>query len=47
MKLSGLECEAFLFTLTGLKVNVSEFRVKFVEVCEWFDRCDRLKILKN
>jgi len=34
-----------LFTLRGLKVKVSEFRVKFVEVCEWFDGCDRLKII--
>ena len=21
------------------------FRVKFVNVCKWFDRCDRLKII--
>jgi len=21
--------------------------VKFVKVCEWFDRCDRLKIIFN
>ena len=21
------------------------FRVKFVKVCEWFDGCDRLKII--
>jgi len=26
-------------------VKVSEFRVKFVKVCEWFDECDRLKII--
>jgi len=34
-----------LFTLRGLKVKVSGFRVNFVEVCEWFDECDRLKII--
>jgi len=26
-------------------VEVSGFRVKFVEVCEWCDRCDRFKII--
>jgi len=26
-------------------VKVSGFRAKFIEVCEWFDRCDRLKII--
>jgi len=26
-------------------VKVSEFRVMFVEVCEWFDGCDRLNII--
>jgi len=26
-------------------VKVSGFRVKFVDVCEWFDRCGRLKII--
>jgi len=34
-----------LFTLRGLKVKVSGFRVNFVEVCELFDGCDRLKII--
>ena len=34
-----------LFTLRGLKVKVSGFRVKLVEVCEWFDGCDKLKII--
>ena len=34
-----------LFTLSGLKVIVSGFRVKFVEVCESFDGCDRLQII--
>jgi len=24
-------------------VKVSEFRVKFVEVCEWFDGCDKFR----
>jgi len=45
MDSSGLECKLVLFTLRGLKVKVSGFRVKFVEVCEWFDECDRLKII--
>ena len=26
-------------------MKVSEFRVNFVEVCEWFDGCDRIKII--
>jgi len=26
-------------------VKVSGFRVKFVDVFEWFDGCDRLKII--
>jgi len=26
-------------------MKVSGFRVKFVEVCEWFDGCDRIKII--
>jgi len=34
-----------LFTLRGLKVKVSGFRVKFVEVCKLFDGCDRLKVI--
>jgi len=34
-----------LFTLSELKVKVGGFRVKFVEVCEWFDESDRLKII--
>jgi len=34
-----------LFTLSGLKVKEDGFRVKFVKVCEWFDRCDRLAII--
>ena len=45
MDSSGLECKHVLFTLRGLKVKVSGFIVKFVEVCEWFDECDRLKII--
>jgi len=44
MNSSGLECEAYLVTLRGLKVKVSGFRVMFVQVCDWFDVCDRLKI---
>jgi len=35
----------FLFTLSELTVKMSGFRVKFVDVCEWFDGCDRLKII--
>ena len=34
-----------VFTLSWLKVKVGGFRVKFVKVCEWFDECDRLKII--
>ena len=34
-----------LFTLSGLKVRVGEFKVKFVKNCDWFDGCDRLKII--
>jgi len=34
-----------LFTLRGLKVKVGGFRVNFVDVSEWFDGCDRLKII--
>jgi len=26
-------------------VKVGWFRLKFVNVCEWFDGCDRLKII--
>jgi len=26
-------------------MKVTGFRVKFVKVCEWFDGCDRLKII--
>jgi len=26
-------------------VKVGVFTVKFVEVCEWFDGCDRLEII--
>jgi len=28
-------------------VKLGELRVKFVQVCEWFDGCDRLKINLN
>ena len=34
-----------LFSLSGFKVKVGGFRVKFVKLCEWFDGCDRLKII--
>jgi len=34
MNLSGLECEACLVHFKGLKVKVSLFKVKFVEICE-------------
>ena len=26
-------------------MKVEGFRVKFVKVCEWFDECDRLKVI--
>jgi len=42
MNSNGLECE--FCVVRGLKVKEGGFRVKFVKVCEWFDRCDRLKI---
>jgi len=45
MNSSGLECEFVLCTLSRLTVKDGGFRVKFVKVCEWFDRCDRLKII--
>jgi len=31
-----------LFTLSGFKVKVGAFRIKFVKVYEWMDGCDRL-----
>jgi len=31
--------------LSGLKVKMDGFRVKFDKVCESFDGCDRLKII--
>ena len=34
-----------LLTLRGLKVKVSGFKIKFLEVCEWFDGFDRLKVI--
>ena len=34
-----------LFTLSGIKVKVGGLRVNFVKVCEYFDDCDRLKII--
>ena len=34
-----------LFTLSGLKVKVGGFRVKFVKVYEWVVGCDRLTII--
>jgi len=34
-----------LFILSGFKVKVGGYRVKFVKVCEWFDGRDRLKII--
>ena len=34
-----------LFTLSGLKVKLGGLRVKFVKVCQWFDGCDRLKVI--
>jgi len=37
--------KVLLFALSGLKVKVIRLRVNFVQVCEWFDGCDRLKII--
>jgi len=34
-----------VFTLTRLKGKVGGLRVMFVQVCEWFDGCDRLKLI--
>ena len=34
-----------LFTLSGLKLEVGGFRVKFIKVGEWFIGYDRLKII--
>jgi len=34
-----------LFTLSGLKVKVGGFRVKFVQVYAWVLGCDRLTII--
>jgi len=34
-----------LFTLSWIKVKVGGLRVRFIQVCEWFDGCDRLKII--
>ena len=45
MNSSGLEWEACLVHVKLLKVKVGGFRLKFVEVCEWFNGCDRLKII--
>ena len=45
MNSSGLESEVCVVTLSGLKVKEGGFRVKFVKDCEWFDGCDRLKII--
>ena len=42
---SGLQCEVCVVTLSGLKVKEGGFRVKFAKVCEWFDGCNRLKII--
>jgi len=34
-----------LFTLSRLKEKVGGLRVKFVQVCESFDGCDRLELI--
>jgi len=41
MNSSGLECETWLVRW----IQVSRLRTMFVEVCEWFDEFDRLKIV--
>ena len=45
MNSSGLEWEACFVHVKVLKVKVGGFWLKLVEVCEWFDGCDRLKII--
>jgi len=45
MNSSGLECEVFVVTLSGLKVKEGGFRVNFLKVCEWFDGSDILEII--
>jgi len=45
MNSNALECEVCVVHLSGLKVKKGGFRVMFVKVCEWFDGCDRLKII--
>ena len=45
MASSGYIVKFVLFTLSGLKEKVDGLRVKFVKVYEWFDGCDRLKII--
>jgi len=45
MNSSGLECEACVVHFKVIKGESRWFRLKFVEVCEWFDGSDRLKII--
>jgi len=40
-----VDVKLVLFTLRGLKIKLSGFRVNFVEIYERFDGCDRLKII--
>ena len=45
MTWSELQCEVYVVHTKSLKVKVSRLRVKFVKFREWFDGCDRLKII--
>jgi len=42
-----VDVKLVLFTLRGLKVKLSGFSVNFVEICEWFGGCDRLKVYRT
>jgi len=42
---SGLECEAYLVHFKGIKCESRWIKSKVCDVCEWFDGCDRLKII--
>ena len=45
MNSSGLECEVCVVHFKWIKGEGEGFRIKFVNICDWFDGCDRLKII--
>jgi len=45
MTSSGLQCEVCVFHFKLIKGETGWIKSKFVKVCEWFDRCDRLNII--